>query len=203
MTEIHGVCPPQFDAVRAAFEANMPRELGARFAFVVDGELVVDLYGGWADRDETQPFGPDTLAPIYSTTKALTATMLARLVEQEKLAYAQPVADVWPEFAQGAKDGITVEQVLSHQAGLSGFLEEIDPTLWFDWDGVCAALAATAPIWPPGTASGYHPVTFGYLAGEIFRRVEGRTVGTALREDITTPADLDLWIGLPDAEHGR
>ncbi len=203
MTDIQGHCPPQFAAVREAFEANMPEELGARFAFMVEGELAVDLYGGWADREQTLPFGPDTLTPVYSTTKALTATMVARLVEQGRLDYAQPVADVWPEFAQAGKEHVTVEQVMSHQAGLTGFLREIDPTLWFDWDGLCAALAATAPIWPPGTACGYHPVTFGYLAGEIFRRADGRTLGTALREDIAGPLGLDLWIGLPDAEHGR
>jgi CubicO group peptidase (beta-lactamase class C family) len=110
---------------------------------------------------------------------------------------------VWPQFGQAGKQDITVEQVMSHQAGLSGFPDEMDPALWFDWDAVCAKLAAMAPLWPPGGASGYHPITFGYLAGEIFRRVDGRTMGTALREDLAGPFDLDLWIGLPDAEHGR
>src|SRR5690606_2556131 len=90
-----------------------------------------------------------------------------------------------------------------HQAGLSGFLEPIDPTLWFDWDALCAKIAQTPPIWPPGTASGYHPITIGYIAGEIFRRIDGRTLGTALREDLAGPMGLDLWIGLPDAEHDR
>jgi len=113
------------------------------------------------------------------------------------------VAKVWPEFAQAGKGSITVEQVLSHQAGLCGFPEPIDPALWFDWDGLCAKLAAMAPLWPPGTASGYHPITYGYLAGEIFRRVDGRTLGTALREDLAEPFGLDLWIGLPDSEHAR
>lgn len=203
MTEIHGFCPPQFDAVRAAFEANMAQELGARFSLAVEGEVVVDLYAGHADRKQTRPFGPDTLTPIFSTTKAIASILVARLVEQGRLAYAQRVADVWPEFAQAGKEAVTVEQVMSHQAGLSGFLEEMDPALWFDWDAICAKLAAMAPIWPVGSASGYHPVTFGYLAGEIFRRVDGRTMGRALREDIAEPAGLDLWIGLPDAEHGR
>jgi len=205
MTDIQGLCPPKFDAVRRAFEGNFEDggELGARFSLAVDGEVVVDLYGGWADRRETTPFGPDTLAPVFSTTKAMASILIARLVEQGKLGYGQRVAEVWPEFAQNGKEAVTVEQVMSHQAGLSGFPEEMDQTLWFDWDAICAKLAAMKPLWPVGSASGYHPVTFGYLAGEIFQRVDGRTMGTALREDIAVPADLDLWIGLPDAEHGR
>ena len=203
MTDIQGVCPPEFGPVRRAFEANMAQELGARFSLAVDGEIVVDLYGGWADRKQTTPFGPDTLTPVFSTTKAIASILVARLVEQGKLSYGQRVADVWPEFAQAGKQDVTVEQAMSHQAGLSGFLEETDPAIWFDWDATCEKLAAMAPIWPIGSASGYHPVTFGYIAGEIFRRVDGRTMGRALREDIAVPGGLDLWIGLPDEEHGR
>jgi CubicO group peptidase (beta-lactamase class C family) len=203
MTDIHGLCPPEFDAVRAAFAANMADELGARFSLAVEGEIVVDLYAGWADRKQTRAFGPQTLTPIFSTTKAIAAILIARLVEQGKLAYGQRVAEVWPEFARGGKQDVTVGQVMSHQAGLPGFPDEMDQELWFDWDALCARLAAMAPMWPVGSASGYHPVTFGYLAGEIFRRVDDRTMGTALREDIAVPAGLDLWIGLPDSEHGR
>ena len=204
-TEIHGVCPDRFAAVRAAFEANFAtgQELGARFALVQAGELVVDLWAGFADRTRTKPFDDKTLTPVFSTTKAIAALLIARLVDQGKLAYDQPVADVWPEFGAAGKEAITIEQVMSHQEGLSGFPEEMEPALWFDWDAICAKLAAMAPLWPPGTASGYHPITFGYLAGEIFRRVDGRTMGTALRQDLAVPFDLDLWIGLPDAEHGR
>ncbi|KRB41601.1 serine hydrolase domain-containing protein [Phenylobacterium sp. Root700] len=203
--EIHGVCPDRFAAVRAAFEGNFAagQELGARFALVEAGELVVDLWAGFADRARTKPFDDKTLTPVFSTTKALAALLIARLVDQGKLAYDQPVAQVWPEFAQAGKAAITVEQVMSHQEGLSGFPDEMEPALWFDWDAICAKLAAMAPLWPPGTASGYHPITFGYLAGEIFRRVDGRTMGTALRQDLAVPFDLDLWIGLPDAEHDR
>lgn len=203
--EIHGFCPARFADVRAAFEANFAagQELGARFALVQRGELVVDLWAGFADRQRTKPFDERTLTPVFSTTKAVAALLIARLVDAGKLDYAQPVADVWPQFAQAGKQAITVEQVMSHQEGLSGFPDEMEPSLWFDWDAVCAKLAAMAPLWPPGTASGYHPITFGYLAGEIFRRVDGRTMGTALREDLAGPFGLDLWIGLPDAEHGR
>ena len=203
--DITGFCPDRFSAVREAFTANFEDggELGARFALAVDGEIVVDLMGGFADRKREVVFGPDTLTPLFSTTKAVAALMVARLVDEGRLAYDQAVADVWPEFAQNGKAEITVEQALSHQAGLSGFLDETDPSIWFDWDATCAKLAAMAPIWPVGSASGYHPITFGYLAGEIFRRVDGRTMGTALREDIAGPLGLDLWIGLPDSEHAR
>jgi CubicO group peptidase (beta-lactamase class C family) len=202
---ISGLCPPRFAAVRQAFEANFAEnlELGARFALAIDGELVVDLLGGWADRAQTRPFAADTLTSVFSTTKAIAAFMIARLVDQVKLSYAQRVADVWPEFGAAGKAWITVEQAMAHQAGLPGFAEPMAASDWFDWDLICDRLAATAPMWKPGDASGYHPVTFGYLAGEIFRRIDGRTLGRALREDIAEPLGLDLWIGLPGTEHDR
>ncbi|HTI66992.1 MAG TPA: serine hydrolase domain-containing protein [Caulobacteraceae bacterium] len=205
MTLAHGDCHDRFAPVRDVFEAALAagEELGARFSLVVEGEMAVDLWGGHADRTGARPFDDRTLTPVFSTTKAIAAILIARLVDQGRLAYDQPVAQVWPEFAQGGKGAVTVAQVLSHQAGLPGFLEPMEPSLWFDWDAICARLAAMVPMWPPGTASGYHPVTFGYLAGEIFRRVDGRTMGAALAEDLREPFGLDLWIGLPDAEHGR
>jgi CubicO group peptidase (beta-lactamase class C family) len=205
VTEITGFSPPRFEAARAAFTANFAedRELGARFALAIDGEIVIDLMGGWADRAMTRPFAEDTLTPVFSTTKAVASLMVARLVGQGRLSYQTPVSALWPEFAAAGKGAITVEQALSHQAGLCGLDEPMTPAEWFDWDGVCARVAAMTPLWPPGSASGYHPVTFGYLAGEIFRRVDGRTLGAALREDVAVPLGLDLWIGLPDSEHGR
>jgi CubicO group peptidase (beta-lactamase class C family) len=205
MVEIAGLAPARFAAVKDAFAASFAagEELGARFTLVEAGETVLDLWGGFADRARTKPFDAATLAPVFSTTKALAALLIARLVDADELDYAQTVASVWPEFAQGGKAAVTVEQVMSHQAGLSGFPDPMEPSLWFDWDAICAKLAAMAPLWPPGTASGYHPITFGYLAGEIFRRIDGRTMGTALREDLAEPFGLDLWIGLPDGEADR
>ena len=202
---IQGHAPDRFAALRTAFADSFAQglELGARITVVERGEVVADLWGGFADRARTLPFGPDTLTPVFSTTKAVAATLIARLVDTGRLSYDHPVAEVWPEFAAGGKAAVTVGQVMSHQAGLSGFPDRMEPTDWFDWDLICARLAAMTPLWPPGTASGYHPVTFGYLAGEIFRRVDGRSMGAALREDLAGPAGLDLWIGLPDAEHGR
>ena len=203
--EIRGVCPPRFAAVRDAFAANFAegQELGARFCAAIEGEVVVDVMAGWVDRAKSLPFGPDTLTPVFSTTKALAALMIARLVSQGRLAYDQKVSEVWPEFAAAGKAAITVEQCLSHQDGLAAFTEPMDPALWFDWDAITAKIAAMAPLWPPGSASGYHPVIYGYVAGEIFRRVDGRTLGAALRQDLAQPLGLDLWIGLPDDEHGR
>ncbi len=205
MPDINGFAPPRFAAVKDAFAANFEtgEELGARFTLVEAGETVVDLWAGFADRARTKAFDAQTLTPVFSTTKALAALLIARLVDQGKLDYGQTVASVWPEFAAAGKASITVEQLMSHQEGLSGFPDPMEPSLWFDWDAICAKLAAMAPLWPPGTASGYHPITFGYLAGEIFKRVEGRTMGTALREDLALPFGLDLWIGLPDSEFDR
>ena len=196
---------PQFQPVREAFDAALAKgeELGARFSVVRDGEVVLDLWGGCADRHQTRPFDERTLTPVFSVTKALAAILMARLVDQGKLAYDQTVASVWPQFAAAGKGAITIEQMLSHQAGLPGFLEPMAPSDWFDWDLICAKLAAMAPLWPPETASGYHAVTYGYLAGEVFRRVDGRTMGRALAEDIAGPLGLDLYIGLPESEDSR
>lgn len=203
--EISGFAPPRFAQVKDAFAASLAagEELGARFTLVEAGEVVLDLWAGWADRKRTAPWDDRTLAPIFSTTKAVAALMIARLVEAGKLDYRQTVASVWPAFGQAGKDAITIEQAISHQAGLPGFPEPMDPGLWADWDAICAKLAAMAPMWPPGSASGYHPVTVGYMVGEIFRRVDGRTIGTAFREDLGEPFGLDLWIGLEDALESR
>ena len=206
LPDIHGLCPPRFAAVKAAFAANFTdapeglNEQGARLSVCVDGEVVVDLWGGWADAAKTVPFGETTLAPVFSTGKAVMSLLIAGCVERGLLDYERPVASYWPAFGQAGKDAITVGQMMSHQAGLPGFDTPEDPAIWFDREATLARLSAQAPMWPPGTASGYSPTAIGYLAGELFRIVDGRTMGTALREDFP---GLDLWIGLPEAEHGR
>lgn len=206
LPEIHGVCPPRFAAVKDAFAANFTdapeglNERGASFSVAIDGETAVDLWGGWADAAQTVPFARDTLTPVFSAGKSVMALLIATCVERGLLDYEATVASYWPAFGQAGKAGITVGQLMSHQAGLSGFAEAIDPTDWFNRDVVLAKLCAQAPLWAPGTASGYHPITIGYLAGELFRIVDGRTMGTALRQDFP---GLDLWIGLPVTEHGR
>ena len=199
------ILPDRFAALADAFRANLAAdlELGARFTLVQRGEVVFDIWGGYADRARTRPFDADTLTPVFSTTKAIAALLIARLVDQGRLDYEQTVASVWPQFAQAGKAAITIGQVMSHQDGLAGLPEPMDPGLWLDWEAITARLAAMAPLWPPGSASGYHPITFGFTAGEIFRRVDGRSMGRALREDFAEPFGLDLWIGLPDAEFPR
>jgi CubicO group peptidase (beta-lactamase class C family) len=208
MTEldIHGVCPDRFGPVKDAFAANFSdapeglNELGARFSLCIEGEVVVDLWAGQADTARTRPMAAHTLVPVFSTGKAVMATLIATCVERGLLDYERPVAGYWPAFGQAGKDRVTVGQMMSHQAGLPGFSEVAEPAIWFDREAVLARLCAQAPMWPPGTASGYHPITIGYLAGELFRLVDGRTMGAALRQDFP---GLDLWIGLPEAEHGR
>lgn len=205
MTEITGVCPPRFARVRERFTAHFDEglELGARFSVCIKGEPVIDLMGGFADLAGTRPVDPETLFPVFSSTKAAAAVMMARAVNAGRLSYDQSVADLWPEFGQAGKERVTVAELLSHQAGLPGFSPPVEPELWFDPQAVVERLAAQAPMWPLGSGSGYHPVTVGYLAGEVFRRADGRSMGRALREDLAAPFGLDLWIGLPEAEHGR
>lgn len=198
--DIHGVCPPAFERVWDAFAANFAerQEVGARFTAIQDGEVLVDIWGGMASRPAATPFDESTVAPVFSSTKAVAALMVARLVGQGRLDYGQTVASLWPEFAQAGKQDITVEQSMSHQAGLVNLRNGFDPALWFDWDAMAALIAGAEPLWPPGTASGYHPGTYGILAGEIFRRVDGRSMHAALAEDVCGPLGLDFWIGAPE-----
>lgn len=204
--DIHGVCDPRFAAVKDVFAANFTdapeglNEAGARFCVMIEGAPVVDLWAGHADTAKTTPFAEDTLTPVFSTGKAVMALLMATAVEAGKVAYDEKVSHIWPTFGQAGKDKVTVAQLMSHQSGLPGFSEPVEPSLWFDPAAVNARLAAQAPMWAPGTASGYHPVTVGYLANEVFRLTTGRTMGQALRADF---ADLDLWIGLPEDQHGR
>nr|WP_314433598.1 serine hydrolase domain-containing protein [uncultured Brevundimonas sp.] len=204
--EIHGHNDPRFDAVREAFAANFTEapeglnEQAARFSVVVEGATVVDLWAGHADTAKTTPFTDTTLTSVFSTGKAVMAILMATAVEAGQLDYDQTVASLWPAFGAAGKQDVTVAQLMSHQAGLPGFSEAVEPAIWFDVPAVLERLAAQAPMWAPGTASGYHPITVGYLANEVYRRATGRTMGQALRQDF---ADLDLWIGLPEDEHGR
>ena len=201
-TEIFGTCPPEFQAVRAQFQRHFDEglELGARFSVCVEGEVVLDLWGGHADRAGARPFDQHTLAPLFSTSKAVTSLVVASAVDRGLLDYDQPLAEVWPEFAQAGKGAITFAQALSHQAGLSGLSEPADPGVWFDWPEATARIAAQAPIWPPGSASGYGPVTWGFVAGEAFRRVDPRGVGVAFAEDFGRPLNLDLRFRAADVE---
>jgi len=205
MAPVSGFVRAGFEPVRGAFAALFDEdlELGAGFAAIKDGDTLIDICGGWADRGQTTAWTHETLVPTYSTTKAIAAIVVAKLCDEGALSYDARVADVWPEFGAAGKDAVTIGEALSHQAGVPGFVRPIDPALWLDPPGLARALAGLEPLWPPGTASGYHPLTWGYLAAEIVRRASGRSLGAILREDICAPRGIDFFIGLPDAEHGR
>jgi CubicO group peptidase (beta-lactamase class C family) len=203
--EIHGHCHPRFAAVRAAFAANLQHadEIGAAVAVVVDGEPVVDLWAGHADLARTRPWERDTIVNVYSSTKGMTALCAHRLAAEGRLDLDAPVARYWPEFEQAGKADLRVRWLLGHRAGLAAVRALLPAEALYDWDAMCAALAAEAPWWTPGTAHGYHAVTFGWLVGEVVRRVTGRSLGTYFRQEIAEPLGLDFHIGLPELEHGR
>lgn len=173
----------RFEGVRDALAASIEAgdDLGAQVAVIVDGVSVVDLAGGYQDKARTLPYTPETLTCVFSSGKAVCAALVMAAVSSGKLSYETPVSALWPEFTGGGKEDVTVAQALSHQAGLCGFAEEQDPAIWLDWDATTAAIAAMEPLYPPGTASGYHPQTFGFIAGEILRRATGKGVAATLR----------------------
>jgi CubicO group peptidase (beta-lactamase class C family) len=200
-----GLVAPGYERVQDAFlKAQESDPGGAQLAVYRRGELVVDLWTG-QDPAAGRPYGEDTITVLMSCTKAVVALIVHRLAEQGILDVEAPVARYWPEFGVNGKEGVTVAHLLTHSAGLSGFPPEagIDPEAMLDWDRSCRALAAMAPLWPPGSAYAYHAITYGYLLGEVVRRATGRTIGRQLADDVAGPLGLDLWIGLPQAEQAR
>ncbi|CAG7294227.1 serine hydrolase [Mycobacterium avium subsp. paratuberculosis] len=202
---IHGSCAPDFVGVRDAFERNFTHggEVGAAVAVWVDGSLVVNLWGGWADAARTRPWQQNTLTTVLSGTKGLSATCVHQLADRGQLDLQAPVARYWPEFAQAGKQDITLAMVMSHRSGVIGPRTRMRWEQVADWDYVCEQLAAAEPWWEPGTAQGYHMTTFGFIMGEVFRRVTGRTIGHYLRTEIAGPFGADVHIGLPLAEQHR
>ncbi|WOR15105.1 serine hydrolase domain-containing protein [Hyphomonas sp. FCG-A18] len=202
---ISGHVSPDFEPVKEAFEANFSedKELGAGFSAYIDGELVVDLQGGWADRKKERLWDSHTIVPVYSTTKPIAALVLASVIDALPAGYETPVADIWPEFGANGKDAVTIAEMVSHQAGLPGFIEPVDPAIWLDPPACAAALAPLPPMWDLGSAHGYHPLSWGYLIGELVQRLKGRSLGTILRNDIAGPASVDFQIGTPEPDHHR
>jgi CubicO group peptidase (beta-lactamase class C family) len=205
MTDINGTVADGFGAIADAFERNFAEhgELGAAFSLYVDGEVKVDIWAGVADRRTGRHWAEDTLQLVYSTTKGAAAICVARLVEAGQISYDEPVATYWPEFAANGKETVTVRQVMSHQAGLPYATEPLSFEDLMAVTPVVEALAAQAPVWEPGTTHGYHAVTYGWLAGELVRRVDGRRIGRYFAEEIAEPLGLDFWIGLPESEEPR
>jgi CubicO group peptidase (beta-lactamase class C family) len=202
---IHGRCDDGFALVRDAFARNFADggELGASVAVTVEGEMVVDLWAGWADEARTRPWQRDTIVNVYSTTKTMAALTALLLADRGALDLDAPVARYWPEFAAHGKGDVKVSHVLSHSAGLSGWEAPVTPEDCCDWEKMTSLLAAQAPWWKPGTAPGYHALSQGYLIGEVVRRATGRTIGAVFREEIAGPLDADFHIGLAPAHDAR
>jgi CubicO group peptidase (beta-lactamase class C family) len=199
-----GFCDPRFAQVREEFERNFAErgEGGASVCVTVDGEVVVDLWGGDADEDG-RPWKRDTIVPAWSSTKGAVALCAHILAASGRLDFNAPVAHYWPEFAQNGKENIPVRMLLNHQAGLAVVREPLPEYGYSDWDTVVGLLAAQQPLWEPGTRSGYHALTFGHLVGEVVRRVTGQTIGGFFRETVAGPLGADFWIGLPEEHEGR
>jgi len=202
---VEGRCDARFAAVRDAFVANFAagREIGASFAATLDGEPVVDLWGGHADRARTRPWQRDTIVNVFSTTKAMTALCTHMLVDRGQLDLDAPVARYWPEFARAGKERITTRHLLSHTAGLAALRQPLPTEALYDPRRMADALAAETPWWEPGSSSGYHALTYGYLVGEVLRRVTGRRLGTFFRDEVAAPLGADFHIGLPASEDSR
>jgi len=202
---IEGDVAPGFERVREAFSGNFESggDVGAALCVYQHGRQVADLWGGVADPASGRPWTRDTLQLVYSATKAATATCAHLLAQRGELDLDQPVARYWPEFAAAGKADIPVRWLLSHRAGLPVIDHPIPLADLLAWDPMAARLAAQRPVWVPGAAHGYHGRTYGWLVGEVIRRVSGRSVGTFLAEEIAGPAGLEFFIGLPAAERGR
>jgi len=197
--KVHGRCDERFAAVKEAFAKNFEsgKEVGASFAATIDGKFVVDIWGGYADAAQTRPWKRDTIVNVYSTTKVMTALCALMLVDRDQLDLDASVARYWPEFAQNGKEKIPVRYLLSHQSGLAAFDEPIPVEALYDWNRIVNILAAQKPAWEPGKHSGYHAITFGYLIGEVVRRITNKTLGTFFREEVAIPLNADFHIGLP------
>jgi CubicO group peptidase (beta-lactamase class C family) len=203
-TAISGRCRDGFGAVREAFAANFAErgEVGAAVCVIVEGDVVVDLVGGWADQARQRPWQPDTLVNFYSVGKAVVGLLALQLVDAGLIGLDSPIATVWPEFAFGGKETATVRHALSHQAGVPAIRQHLTNDDLWRWDRMTDALAATEAWWVPGTGHAYHTNTYGHLVGEVIRRVSGEMPGTRLRT-VADSLGADLWFGVPRSEQHR
>ena len=199
---IEGTVPERFTKVADALARSIDdgTDVGGSVAIVVDGEMVADFWGGYADEGRTAPWQRDTIVNVWSTTKTMSALTALVLADRGLLDLDAPVADYWPEFAANGKAGVLVKHVLSHTSGVSGWAQPVTQDDVYDQDRSAAILAAQPPWWDPGTASGYHAINQGHLIGELVRRITGRTLGAFFRDEVAGPLDADFHIGLA-AEH--
>ena len=205
MAEIHGTYEDRFGAVADALSASIDsgKDVGASVAVMHDGELVVDIWGGWADEAKTAPWERDTITNVWSTTKTMTFLVSLMLADRGELDFDAPVARYWPEFAANGKEGVLVRHLLGHTAGLSGWQEPMAAGDFADWELCTSRLAAQAPWWEPGTASGYHALSQGYLIGEVVRRITGQSFGTFFAKEVAGVVGADFHIGLDPVHFGR
>jgi CubicO group peptidase (beta-lactamase class C family) len=203
--DVHGECDPRFEQVRKVLASSLEAgaDLGASVALVLDGRMVIDMWGGWADVEQTRPWERDTLTNVWSTTKTMTSLAALVLVERGLLDVDAPVAEYWPEFAANGKEKIAVRHLMSHTSGVSGWAQPVVIEDLYDWEKSTGMLAAQAPWWEPGTASGYHALNQGHLVGEVVRRITGRSLGTFFAEEVAGPLGADFHIGLDPAEFHR
>jgi CubicO group peptidase (beta-lactamase class C family) len=203
--EIHGRCDPQFERVREALAENFERhdELGAAVAVVIDGEPVVDMWAGWMDAARTRPWERDTLVDVFSVGKPMAVLCLLQLAQGGLVELDAPVASYWPEFAAAGKQAVTVRMLLGHQAGLPAIRRELPHHAMYDWELMTSELAAQEPWWEPGTAHGYHTNTFGFLVGELVRRVGGERVEDHFHRGIAGPLGADFHFGISPSEDPR
>lgn len=205
MAEVHGSCDQRFETMRDILATNLDSgaDVGASAAVVLDGEMVVDLWGGWADEARTTPWQADTITNVWSSTKTMMALSALMLHSRGQLDFDAPVAGYWPEFAANGKEGVLVRHLMSHTSGVSGWAQPVQVSDLYDWEKSTSMLAAQAPWWEPGTASGYHALNQGHLVGEVIRRITGMKLGEFFRTQVAEPIGADFHIGLAPSEFGR
>ena len=203
--QINGTVASGFEPVRDAFAANFEKhgEVGAAFSLYHRGAKVVDLWGGVADPESGRPWAEDSIVMVFSSTKGATAVCAHLLAQRGELDLDAPVATYWPEFAAAGKQDIPVSWLLSHRVGLPIFDDPITVEEFLAWEPPVKTLAAQRPVWEPGATHGYHSGTYGWLVGEVVRRVSGKTLGTFFADEVAGPLGLDFWIGLPESEESR
>lgn len=202
---VDGYCDERFIEAKKVFEESIDSgfELGCAITMEVEGEVVLDLWGGHSDLDKTEEWKENTIVNVFSTTKGMAAMCLLQLVEKGLIDLDAPVSQYWPEFAAGGKETIPVRYLLCHKSGLCGVREPLEQGSFTNWDLICSELAKQEPFWEPGTAHGYHAITYGHLVGEVVRRVSGKSIGQYFNDEIAVPLNLDFWIGLPEDKFNR
>lgn len=205
MAQVLGHVAPGYEPLSELLSANVDsgQDVGASIALVHDGKLVVDIWAGWADEAKTQPWERDTITNVWSSTKTMVGLMALMLIDRGELSIDDKVAKYWPEFAANGKADIEIRHLLSHTSGLSGWAQPVVVEDIYDWEKSTAMLAAQAPWWEPGTASGYQALNHGHLIGEVMRRITGQQPGAFLAEHVAGPLGADFAIGLDPAEFGR